>query len=213
MQSKGKLLPLLCLLLLLSCDGNLGTYNVTNRIGIENYRGDAIRREYSYTEHSYNLGKENAEDTVESSKNNTTYNKCHGGYFKIGNPYKIMGKTYYPKEYARYKENGLASWYGDDFHNKKTANGEIFNMNDMTGAHKTLPLPSIVKVVNLKNGKNAIVRINDRGPFIDGKNRIIDLSKMAAKELGFNSEGVIDVSVELLSKETEKYRKKCGLAH
>jgi rare lipoprotein A (peptidoglycan hydrolase) len=211
MQIKCRLSALLCLFLLISCEGNLGTYNITNRIGIEKYRGNTNEQRYDSGYEDNDYGEKSQADNNKNPENNIAYNKCHGGYFKIGNPYKTMGKTYYPKEYARYKEKGLASWYGDDFHNKKTANGEIFNMNDMTGAHRTLPLPSIVRVVNLENGKSAIVRINDRGPFIDGKNRIIDLSKRAAKELGFNSEGITEISVELLTKETEKYKKKCGL--
>ena len=131
------------------------------------------------------------------------------GYYKVGKPYKIDGITYYPQEYDSYKEIGLASWYGDDFHNKKTANGEIFNMHDMTAAHKTLPLPSIVKVTNLENGRSVVVRVNDRGPFVG--NRIIDLSKRAADELGFKHKGVMSVRVELLEKETEDFLKKHNL--
>lgn len=132
-------------------------------------------------------------------------NKKYTGYYKVGKPYKIDGKTYYPKEYKKYNEVGQASWYGDDFHNKKTANGEIFNMHDMTAAHKTLPMPSIVRVTNLENGSSIKVRVNDRGPFVD--NRIIDLSKAAADKLGFKNKGVITVRVELLESETEKFMK------
>lgn len=131
------------------------------------------------------------------------------GYYKVGKPYKINGVTYYPQEYDHYKEIGLASWYGDDFHNKKTANGEIFNMNDMTAAHKTLPLPSIVRVTNLENGRSVIVRVNDRGPFVD--DRLIDLSKKAADALGFKNKGLISVRVELLKKETNEFLNKYGL--
>jgi rare lipoprotein A len=136
---------------------------------------------------------------------------CGGGYYKFGDPYAVLGKTYYPKEYKEYKETGLASWYGEAFHNKQTANGEIFNMNDLTAAHKTLPLPSIVRVTNLGSGKSIVVRVNDRGPFADGKNRILDLSKRASQEIGFEGRGVLEVRVELLPDETMKYRKKCGL--
>lgn len=131
------------------------------------------------------------------------------GYYKVGKPYEINGIRYYPQEYEYYKEIGLASWYGDDFHNKKTANGETFNMNEMTAAHKTLPLPSIVRVTNLENGRSVVVRVNDRGPFVD--NRIIDLSKKAADALGFKHRGLITVRVELLKKETENFLKKYGL--
>ena len=136
-------------------------------------------------------------------------NKKYTGYYKVGKPYKIDGKTYYPKEYKRYNEVGQASWYGDDFHNKKTANGEVFNMHDMTAAHKTLPMPSIVRVTNLENGSSIKVRVNDRGPFVD--NRIIDLSKAAANKLGFKNKGVITVRVELLEAETEKFIKVLNL--
>jgi rare lipoprotein A len=136
-------------------------------------------------------------------------NKKYIGYYKIGNPYKIDGKTYYPKEDRNYKKTGYASWYGDDFHNKKTANGEIFNMNDMTAAHKTLPLPSIVKVTNLENGKSVVVRVNDRGPFVD--DRIIDLSKKAAEKLDARNKGIFKVKVEFLKKETDKMLKTYNL--
>ena len=108
---------------------------------------------------------------------------------------------YYPKINENYKEIGFASWYGSDFHNKKTANGEIFNKNEMTAAHKTLPLPSIVKVTNLENGKSIKVKINDRGPFVN--NRIIDLSERASVNLGMKEKGVVKVKVEYLKKETD----------
>lgn len=153
------------------------------------------RSRYSISNKSYRMSY-NSDDYL-------LRNKTYTGYFKVGTSYKIDGKTYYPKEYNRYNETGLASWYGDDFHNKKTANGEIFNMNEMTAAHKTLPLPSIVRVTNLENGLSVIVRVNDRGPFVD--NRIIDMSKYAADKLGFKNKGVIKVRVELLKKETEKF--------
>lgn len=137
--------------------------------------------------------------------------KNYTGYYKIGNPYEINGKTYYPKENRNYKEIGLASWYGKEFHNKKTANSEIFNMYEVTAAHKTLPLPSIVRVTNLENGKSIVVRVNDRGPFVDG--RIIDLSYMAAKKLDAMHEkkGLIRVKVEYLDKETKKMLNEYGL--
>ncbi len=131
------------------------------------------------------------------------------GYYKVGSPYTVLGKTYYPKEYTSYKEKGFASWYGDYFHGKKTANGEIYNMNDFTAAHNTLPLPSIVKVTNLDNSKVVIVRVNDRGPFV-GKGRIIDLSRGASQALGFTKKGVTKVEVELLKKETAELHRALG---
>ena len=123
--------------------------------------------------------------------------------YKIGNPYKINGKWYYPAVDYDYDETGMASWYGPQFHGKKTANGEIFDQNIISAAHKTLPLPSVVKVTNLDNGRILPeVRINDRGPF--AKNRIIDLSKKAAEELGFVNKGVARVRVQLLEDESRK---------
>ena len=124
--------------------------------------------------------------------------------YKVGNPYKINGKWYYPAINYDYDEIGMASWYGPGFHGKKTANGEIFNQNIVSAAHRTLPLPSIVKVTNLDNGKVlSFVRVNDRGPF--ARNRIIDLSKEAAKQLGFVNKGVAKVRVEILEDESRKF--------
>lgn len=97
-----------------------------------------------------------------------------------------------------YWEKGIASWYGDEFKGKKTASGEVFDPNKLTGAHKTLPLGSIVKVTNLENGKSINLRINDRGPFVKG--RIIDCSKQAAKELGFYTQGTTKVKIILIKK-------------
>jgi len=127
--------------------------------------------------------------------------------YKVGNPYKINGKWYYPAVNYEYDEVGYASWYGPGFHGKKTANGEIFNQNKISAAHRTLPLPSIVKVTNLENGKIlSFVRVNDRGPF--ARNRIIDLSKEAAKELGFVNNGVAKVRVEILEDESREFTNK-----
>ena len=96
----------------------------------------------------------------------------HAGY-KIGDPYQINGTWYYPAEDWSYDETGIASWYGEDFHGKYTANGEIFNLNAVTAAHRTLPMPSVVQVTNLENVRSIQVRVNDRGPFARG--RILDL--------------------------------------
>ncbi len=124
------------------------------------------------------------------------------GQYKVGNPYKIEDTFYYPQEYDDYEEVGVSSWYGDDFHGKKTSNGEIYNSGSMTAAHQTLPLPSIVRVTNLENGKSALVRVNDRGPF--AKSRIIDVSEKAAETLGYRDKGTATVKVEFLPKETEE---------
>lgn len=124
--------------------------------------------------------------------------------YKVGNPYKINGKWYYPAVDYQYDEVGIASWYGPGFHGKTTANGEVFDQNKISAAHRTLPMPSVVKVTNLENGLVLEkVRINDRGPF--ARNRIIDLSKKAAEELGFIKNGVAKVRVEILEDESRKY--------
>ena len=105
--------------------------------------------------------------------------------YKVGDPYFVNGIKYIPKEDNSYYEVGIASWYGPNFHGKLTANGEIFNQYDITAAHKTLPLPSIVKVINLENKREIILRINDRGPFV--VDRIIDLSLKSAQLLGIKN--------------------------
>ena len=127
--------------------------------------------------------------------------KNYGGIYKVGNPYKIAGKWYYPKEDYSYSEIGTASWYGEDFNGKPTANGERYNMNTLTAAHRTLPLPSIVRVTNLQNGRSIILRVNDRGPYV--KDRIIDLSKRGAQLLGYMGQGTTRVKVEVLPKESK----------
>lgn len=114
-------------------------------------------------------------------------------HYKVGNPYKVNGRTYRPAVDPNYNRVGLASWYGSDFHRKPTANGEIFDKNRISAAHKTLPLPSIVEVRNLENGRRLFVRVNDRGPFVD--DRIIDLSEAAARALGFHHKGLAKVRV------------------
>ncbi|MCR9072971.1 MAG: septal ring lytic transglycosylase RlpA family protein [Alphaproteobacteria bacterium] len=127
-----------------------------------------------------------------------------GGYYKVGNAYQIKGVWYYPKEEWDYVETGIASWYGPGFHGKKTANGEIFDENDLTAAHRTLQMPSIVRVTNLDNGRSIVVRINDRGPFAHG--RIIDMSRRGAQLLGFMRQGTAKVRVELLEPESRQER-------
>ena len=124
------------------------------------------------------------------------------GHYRIGGSYTIKGITYQPKNYTHYEEVGTASWYGIEDHGTVTANGEIFNRNLISAAHKTLPLPCFVRVTNLKNGRRLIVRVNDRGPFIDG--RIIDLSEKAAKVLGFHRSGLTEVKIEYLRKMSEQ---------
>ncbi|MBL4601967.1 MAG: septal ring lytic transglycosylase RlpA family protein [Emcibacteraceae bacterium] len=116
---------------------------------------------------------------------------------KVGNPYKIAGKWYTPETNPTYNQVGIASWYGADFHNKKTANGETFNMNALSAAHTTLPMPSYVRVTNLDNKRSLILRVNDRGPFVG--NRLIDVSRRGAQLLGFEKRGTTRVRVEAVS--------------
>jgi len=118
------------------------------------------------------------------------------GHYKVGNPYVIDGIEYKPKLLSQYNKNGIASWYGPNFHNKMTANGEIFDQDSISAAHKVLPLPSIVKVINTSNNLSLYIRINDRGPFVN--DRIIDLSKEAAIKLNFYKEGTTEVNVILI---------------
>ena len=117
-------------------------------------------------------------------------------HYKVGNPYKIKGRWYYPKHDPDYEKVGVASWYGRQFHGRKTANGEVFDMNRLSAAHTTLPLPSVVEVTNLENGRKLRVRVNDRGPF--AKNRVIDMSRAAARYLGFEQAGTARVRVRYL---------------
>lgn len=122
------------------------------------------------------------------------------GHYKVGKPYQIKGVWYYPRVDFAYDESGVASWYGPNFHNKPTANGETFDQNGVSAAHRTLPLPSVVRVTNLENGRALVVRVNDRGPFAHG--RIIDMSKRAAQLLGFERQGVARVRVQVLPEES-----------
>ena len=119
-----------------------------------------------------------------------------GPHFKVGQPYRISGKWYYPQFMTEYEATGIASWYGHSYHGRPTANGEVYDMHALTAAHPTLQLPSVVEVVNLENGRSLILRVNDRGPFV--KDRLIDLSLAAARELGFESEGLAQVQVRYL---------------
>lgn len=116
---------------------------------------------------------------------------------KIGNPYQIAGKWYTPKADPSYNQVGIASWYGADFHSKQTANGEVYDMNKLTAAHTTLPMPSYVRVTNIENKRSLILRVNDRGPFVG--NRLIDVSRRGAQLLGFEKRGTTRVRVEAVS--------------
>lgn len=122
------------------------------------------------------------------------------GNFKVGNPYTVNGTVYRPTETYSYLETGISSWYGPGFHGRKTASGEVYDKHELTAAHRTLQMPSLVRVTNLGNGRSVIVRVNDRGPFAKG--RIIDVSQRAAELLGMIGPGTAKVKVELLAEES-----------
>ncbi|MEQ8935726.1 MAG: septal ring lytic transglycosylase RlpA family protein, partial [Amphiplicatus sp.] len=119
-------------------------------------------------------------------------------HYKIGKPYQVNGRWYHPHEQPDYDAVGVASWYGDEFHGRPTANGERFDKNRLSAAHTTLPLPSVVEVENLENGRRVMVRVNDRGPFVG--DRMIDLSHAAARALGFDQKGLAKVRVRYLGR-------------
>jgi len=121
-----------------------------------------------------------------------------GGTYHVGQPYVVGGRTYVPEDNPNYQATGLASWYGDDFHGRLTANREVFDANGISAAHPTMPLPSYARVTNLSNGRSLIVRVNDRGPYHG--NRIIDVSTRAAQLLGFHTNGTAWVKVEYVGR-------------
>ena len=121
-----------------------------------------------------------------------------GGTYRVGKPYTVAGRVYVPEEDVNYREEGMASWYGDDFHGRLTANGEIFDMASLSAAHPTLPMPCYARVTNLSNGKSLIVRVNDRGPYHG--NRVMDVSSRAAELLEFKNNGVARVQVEYVAR-------------
>lgn len=124
------------------------------------------------------------------------------GTYKVGKPYRVGSVWYYPQEDFRLVETGIASWYGPDFHGKRTANGERYDQHELTAAHRTLQMPSLVRVTNLENGRAVVVRINDRGPFKHG--RIIDVSRRSAELLGFVNKGTARVRLEVLPQESRQ---------
>lgn len=136
----------------------------------------------------------------------------HDGYFKVGKPYKIKGKWYKPQHDPNYDKVGVASWYGPRFHGKKTANGSIYDKRALTAAHLTLPMPCLVRVTNLENGRSVIVMINDRGPYPSGKsNRIIDLSERAAELLNMKQKGTAKVRVTYLKDHSRRLYAELGI--
>ncbi|MGE0117667.1 MAG: septal ring lytic transglycosylase RlpA family protein [Dongiaceae bacterium] len=122
--------------------------------------------------------------------------------YKVGKPYQVAGIWYYPAIDYDYAETGIASWYGPGFHGRATANGEAYDMNALTAAHRTLPMPSMVRITNLENGRQLALRVNDRGPFVN--NRIIDVSRRGAQLLGFEQRGTARVRVEIMEAESRQ---------
>lgn len=146
--------------------------------------------------------------TAKSVRGRDTASTQSAPIYKIGNPYQIDGVWYYPAVDYTYDETGIASWYGEDFHTKVTANGDVYDMNALTAAHRTLPMPSFVEVTNLENGRTIQVKVNDRGPFARG--RIIDLSRRSAQLLGFERQGTAKVRVRILAEQSRKIARQMG---
>lgn len=121
-----------------------------------------------------------------------------GGVYRVGKPYVVAGREYVPQEDINYSAVGMASWYGDDFHGRYTANGEIFDMNSISAAHPTMPLPSYARITNLANHRSIIVRVNDRGPY--AHDRLVDVSVRTAKLLGFYGNGLTKVKVDYVGR-------------
>jgi len=130
--------------------------------------------------------------------------------YMVGQPYEINGRTYEPHEDFDYDRTGIASWYGSNFHGRRTANGETYDMNAMTAAHTTLPMPTIVRVTNLDNGRSIVARVNDRGPFVE--DRIIDVSRAGARELGFEGQGLVRVRVTVMREASLQLKRAAGVA-
>jgi peptidoglycan lytic transglycosylase len=134
---------------------------------------------------------------VAKAQDGGAVNSIPTGAYKVGKPYKIGSSWYYPSVDYEYSETGIASWYGSKFHGRETANGERYDMNELTAAHRTLPMPSFVRVTNLENGRSIALKINDRGPFARG--RIVDVSRRAAQLLGFEAQGTARVRVDIMA--------------
>lgn len=175
----------------------------TSKNADKEFKAKRAKNRYSTINKKPTFGGFYKKNDSSHAKNVKLKNGKYEGYFKIGKPYKIFDILYVPQDYEEFEEIGTASWYGDDFHGKQTANGEIYNMGSMTAAHRTLPLPSIIKVTNLDNDKSVIVRVNDRGPF--AKSRVIDLSQKAAEILEYKHKGTARVKIELMRDETDEF--------
>lgn len=178
-----------CSVVLASCSGSGTKPMAANQLHARN--GKTSGKEY-FSESAYGV---KASPRVTNKLTNLPRG---GGRDQTGKPYQVRGKWYYPKEDPNYVKRGGASWYGDAFHGRLTANGEIYDMTHLTAAHPTMPLPSYARVTNTKNGSSVIVRVNDRGPYAHG--RIIDLSRRAAEMLDYTHDGVATVKVEYVGR-------------
>jgi len=158
--------------------------------GFGGYTGGATVKRSAFTSKEFGVSASPRMSTAANPKKG-------GGRYLLGKPYTVRGQVYTPKEQPDYSGQGSASWYGSDFHGRMTANGEIFSANSITGAHPTLPIPSYVRVTNLENGRSLVVRINDRGPYMQG--RVVDLSERAASLLGYINAGSARVQVDYVS--------------
>lgn len=150
---------------------------------------------FTQIQHAYDTPTRRASNDRPEARDLAPPSERHvaGGEYKLGAPYQIEGVWYVPAEEPNYDEVGIASWYGDEFDGRQTANGEVFDKYAASAAHTTLPMPSIVEVTNLENGRSIRVRLNDRGPYKAG--RLIDLSRGAAEELGYMDKGTAQVRV------------------
>jgi rare lipoprotein A len=183
----------MCLVALSACSSGMKSTKpmVAPDKGVYKRNGKTSGKEY-FSEASYGV---KASPRVSTKLTNLPRG---GGRDQTGKPYQVRGKWYYPKEVPGYVKVGGASWYGDAFHGRLTANGEVYDMTHLTAAHATMPLPSYARVTNIKNGNSVIVRVNDRGPYADG--RIIDLSRKAAEMLDYTHDGVATVKVEYVGR-------------
>ncbi len=172
-----------------------------NALRQNNSKSIKSRDSYNEEESIFEEENNNQENIVESdNKESICKAKVAPGPKKVGKPYVVGGIKYYPISSANgFSETGIASWYGPGFHGKLTANGEKYNQKAMTAAHKTLPLPTYVRVENLENGKEIIVRVNDRGPF--SKGRIIDLTEEGARRIDMLKKGTARVRISVLSED------------
>lgn len=174
-------------------------------------------------DNAYKARPESSKSSVTAQKflNRINHKAYARGSFKVGKPYSKKGQIFKPTIDVNYSKEGLASWYGPGFHGKKTANGAIYNQNEFTAAHPTMPLPSVAEVTNLENNRTIKVVVNDRGPFHHKGKRIIDLSKKGARALGMLKKGIARVEVkynyeetkELLAHMSKKQQKRAVVAY